>query len=628
MKLRYTLFLAIIPVLLTACNFSLAQDVTPPPGYIAPTPAPTLGPLYPASAPDVSNGAVIFVEKCAACHGNTGLGDGEQGKQLPFKVAPLGLPDFAQNAKPSDWFIRVTQGNLERFMPPFASLNDQERWDVVAYALTLHTTPEQLELGKNLFEARCTADCADKFSNLEMMSALSENELVEMIKNGEGSFGPDLAGDEALAVAMYIRTQTFAAPIAQPTPFDQTQGEPVPAVETPVSAEAGTPSAEITPVDGTQVAVVTEAVVVAGVGNVSGTIDNQTGADLPSNVKVTLSGLEHGVDASSGPQEILTLEGNVNADGTFVFENVEIPENRIYVAKVDVNGLTYQSDFAVVEAGMTELVLPPITVYTATEDISGLKIESLQMFFDFAGEGTAQIFAVYSITNTGTETVLVNMGTEQIVPFIAFPEGAEKLGYEAAQDSAPFVPTDNGFAMPPSDIPYGLIAFASIPKTKEITISQPALLPINGLTIFLPEGMEANGDVLTDGGIQAIQTTNFHVYTAQGLSKDENFEFTITGKPETTAVNPDVTQNKTILIGAGVFGVVLILAGVWMFMRDRKRTEEVDEEGQDDEIEFDDPESIMDAIIALDDLHRAGKLSDETHQTRRNELKNALKRKS
>ncbi len=92
--------------------------------------------------------------------------------------------------------------------------------------------------------------------------------------------------------------------------------------------------------------------------------------------------------------------------------------------------------------------------------------------------------------------MVVNMGTDQIVPFIAFPEGAEKLGYEAAQDSAPFVPTADGFAMPPSETPYGLIAFASIPKAKEITISQPALLPINGLTLFLPEGMEANGDII------------------------------------------------------------------------------------------------------------------------------------
>ncbi len=299
MKLRHTILLAIITILLTACNFTLAQDVTPPPDYVPPTPAPTLGPLYPASAPDVANGAAIYVEKCAACHGETGLGDGEQGKQLPVKVAALGLPDFAQNAKPSDWFIQVTQGNLERFMPPFASLNDQERWDVAYYALTLHTTPEQIELGKNLFDANCTADCADKFSNLEMMSALSENDIVEMIKKGEGNFGPDLTDDEATAVAMYIRTLTFAASLAQPTT--------APAAETPVSAEAGTPSAETTPVDGTQVAVTPEAVAVAGVGNVSGTIDNQTGADLPSDIKVKLTAYEHGIDPSAGPQEIAYL---------------------------------------------------------------------------------------------------------------------------------------------------------------------------------------------------------------------------------------------------------------------------------------------------------------------------------
>ena len=44
--------------------------------------------------------------------------------------------------------------------------------------------------------------------------------------------------------------------------------------------------------------------------------------------------------------------------------------------------------------------------------------------------------------------------------------------------------------------------------------------------------------------------------------------------------------------------------------------------------EFDDPESLMDAIIAVDDLHRAGKLSDEAYQKRRDELKSVLKRKS
>ena len=616
MKLRYTILLATTAILLTACNFTLAADVTPPPDYVPPTPAPTLGPLYPASAPDVSNGAAIYVEKCAACHGETGLGDGEQGKQLPVKVAPIGLPDFAQKALPSAWFTQVTQGNLDRFMPPFSSLNDQERWDVVSYALTLHTTPDQIEIGKSLFETSC-ADCAKNFSNLEMMSALSEDDLIQIVKEGKGdipAFGKSFTDDEALAVATYLRTLTFAAPHAQAT----TTG-------TPVSAEAGTPSAEITPVDGTQAAVTPEAVI-AGMGNVSGTIENQTGADLPSDIKVKLTAFEHGADPSTGPQETASFEAAVNADGTYIFENIEIPENRIYKAEVEVNSLTYQSEFAIVKAGMTELIIPPIVVYATTEDFSALKIESVQIFFDFANADTVQIFAVYTINNTGDKTIIINMGDSQVVPFIASPEGAGGLGYEASQDSAPFVQTANGFAMPPNKTPYGLIAFASIPKEKEIAISQPARLPINSITLFLPEGMEAKGKTLTDKGLRAMQTMNFHVYSASGLKKDESIDFTVTGEPKTTAASPDITQNKSLLIGIGSFGVVLILAGAWMYMRDRrKREEEVDDEESD---ELDDPESLMDAIIAVDDLHRAGKLSDEAYQQRRNELKNALKRKS
>ena len=44
--------------------------------------------------------------------------------------------------------MMVTLGNIENFMPPFASLSDQERWDVVAYAQSLSTTSEQISQGE------------------------------------------------------------------------------------------------------------------------------------------------------------------------------------------------------------------------------------------------------------------------------------------------------------------------------------------------------------------------------------------------------------------------------------------------------------------------------------------------
>jgi mono/diheme cytochrome c family protein len=612
MKLRHFIFLAIITVLLTACNFTLAEDVTPPPDYVPPTPVPTIGPLYPASAPDAKNGAAIYAEKCAACHGDTGLGDGVQGKQLPVPVAALGLPATAQQALPSAWYTMVTQGNLEKFMPPFASLSNQERWDVVAYALALHTTPDQIEKGKSLFEANC-ADCAKTFSNQKMMSALSENDLAKLIKNGEGNipaFGSTFTDDEALAVAAYIRSLTFAVPAALTV---------VPVTQTSVSTDSVTPSAETTPL----AEVAPEATTVVSTGKVSGSIENKSGIALPSDIKVTLHGYEHSGDMNAGPQEIATLEGVVNPNGTFVFENVEILENLIYLAEVDIDGLIYKSEFAIAKAGMTDLSLTPILVYPTTEDFSALKIESLQIFFDLANADTAQIFEVYSIINTSDRTVIVKMPDEK-VPFIAFPAGAKGLGYEATQDTASFMQIDNGFAMPPSEKPYGLIVYSSIANEKEIAISQAALMPVSGITLLIPEGVKVEGKTLTDSGTQAMGTMNFHAYKASGLDKGESIDFTLKGQPQNTAVNPDVTQNKNLLIGIGALGVALILAGGWMYMRDRNRLEEVND---DEEDEFENPESLMDAIIALDDLHRAGKIPDEAHQQRRSELKDALKKK-
>jgi len=74
MKFSNALPVLAAAVFLTACNFTLAEDIPPPPGMFAPTPMPTLGPLYPSSPPDVKNGAAIFASAACRCHGATGLG--------------------------------------------------------------------------------------------------------------------------------------------------------------------------------------------------------------------------------------------------------------------------------------------------------------------------------------------------------------------------------------------------------------------------------------------------------------------------------------------------------------------------------------------------------------------------
>ncbi len=287
MKFRFIIILIILATLLSACNLTLAEDVTPPPGYIAPTPLPTLGPLYPAQIPSVETGALIYVEKCAPCHGATGLGDGEKGIQLGVTVRAFGLPEIARSASPAQYYTSVTRGNIERFMPPFASLNDQQRWDVVSYVLTLHTTPEQIAKGRELFEANCKNCSTDFFKNQEQMSELSAVELARLIRQGNAevpAFGANLEDNDLWAIAAYLRTLSFnTAPLAQPTV--------VPVTQTPVAADSGTPSAEgeATPV------------IQAGFGTISGSIDNKTGANLPSDLVITLRAFDHGgADPSLG----------------------------------------------------------------------------------------------------------------------------------------------------------------------------------------------------------------------------------------------------------------------------------------------------------------------------------------
>ena len=609
--------------LLSACNFTLAQDVTPPPGYVPPTPMPTLGPLFPAQAPSTQNGAMIFAEKCAPCHGVTGLGDGEQGIQLNVTVPAFGLPEIARPASPAGWYAVVTQGRMDRFMPPFASLSDQERWDVVAFAMTLHISEEEIARGKELFETKCANCSTDFFRDQEKMSGLSGVELARIVKQGNDqvpAFGADLSEDEMWAVADYLRTLSFdtapvvAAPQASATP------ESVTVLETPA---AGT--AQATEVQGTAVAR-------AGFGTVSGSIDNQTGKDLPSGLIVTLRGYDHGTDPSQGPQEVFSQEGTANSDGSFVFENIEFPLNRIFIAELNVDGLLLKSDFAIVKEGNTSLSLPAIPLYNQTEDTSRLIVDEARIFFEY-GTDTIQVFNVYSFRNPGDEMIVVKLDANGQVPFIKPPAGGSGVGYERMQDSAPFMQTDTGFAVPPSEKSYGLLTFASVPKSQEFNFSQEFVLPVASVTAFVPEGIKIQSDTSIDVGVQTIQDFKFQIYELGAVDQGGKLNLAVSGTPldpatsSTSASAPtEVTSNRNLLIGAGALGLALILAGGWMYLRDRRADRGSGAGDEDNEAdEFESSEDVIDAILALDDLHRAGKISDEAYHKRRAELKEILK---
>lgn len=632
MKLRTIIFTALIALLLAACNFSMAQDVTPPPDYVPPSPAPTPGPLFPAQAPDAQNGGVIYAEKCADCHGITGLGDGPQGKQLPVSVPPLALPEVAWKTAPADWFLTVTLGNIDSFMPPFASLTDQERWDVVTYAQSLSSPPEQISQGEGLFSDNCAECPTDFFTDQTQMALLSTDDLASLLADGgDGipALGESLSEDELGAVAAYLRTLTYAASSPTPEPAPATasspQGEAPESAQTASSPQGESPSADETPIDGEQVEAALEAPpLAAGFGPVSGMLINGSGGDAPSGQRVSLLGFEHATDAGGAPLEVVNETVASGATGAFLFEDVDISEDRIFLVETKYQGITFQSELAFSEAGMTELTFPDLMLYESTTDSGGLVVEQLHVSFDMAVEDGVQVFELFTISNLGSKAyTFTTDGTS--LPFIPLPEGAVNIGLELSQDSAPLLTTEDGFAILPSEDFYSLIAFFTMPYDKKLTLSQPLALPVRSMLVIAPEGIQVKSDHLTDEGLQQNeQGFNVQMYSGGGLNAGDLLEMTLSGRVKSAATTGDESDNKqTLLIGAGAFGVLLIMAGVWMFLRNRDNMDEDDFE--DDEAAFETTEEVMDAIIALDDLHRAKKIPDEAYQKRRAELKEILK---
>jgi mono/diheme cytochrome c family protein len=139
---RWLLFLLILVLgISSACGVDLAGDPvivgTVPAQMFVATEAPVaVNP--PAVAPDLAVGAAVYAENCVRCHGEFGAGDGE----FVTSGQITEIPDFTDLATtegktPVEYYSVVTLGRLDKLMPPFPSLSDEERWSVANYVFSL-----------------------------------------------------------------------------------------------------------------------------------------------------------------------------------------------------------------------------------------------------------------------------------------------------------------------------------------------------------------------------------------------------------------------------------------------------------------------------------------------------------
>lgn len=614
-------------------GFSLAADITPPPDYTPPAPeqaspviASTAFPLLP---PDPKNGEAIYVVKCLPCHGATGLGDGPQASNLSSRPAEIGSPDFARKSRPADWYQIVTDGNLKKFMPGFqGSLDDRQRWDVVAYVYTLSTSPKQLEEAKALYTSKCAAchgdtgkgdgpDASGKnvvdWGKQDRLSLVSANMLDQVITSGKNEMPAftDMTVDQRFGLIDYVRSLTFssiqgerASKTATPT-VDPAVGTATP------SADA--PTAEATPESGTAVAF-------TGKVTVKGKISGENGMAVPAGLEVTLLTFE-------GMNQVAELKGTSTADGTFSFE-VDNKDGLTYMAQVKFNEFTYNSDILHAIDIASNTADLPVTIFETTTDPSVLAIDRMHIFFDFSKPATVQVAELFIISNAGSK-VVVAAGPDKPALTFKLPVGAANLQFDNGAIGNRYVETADGFgdlaAIAPGQGQHQVLFSYELPYTDKLDLTMPVPMAVNSAVIMLPQGgIQLKSRQFQASGSRDVQGMTYELFTAANVAAGSDLSVSLSGNPLEGMTGSSTDGTTGLLIGLGVFGVALIAVGVWLF-RQRAAVKLADGPDEEEESPADTEESLLDAILALDDLHQAGKLPDNAYTQRRADLKDRLR---
>ncbi|HEX7327726.1 MAG TPA: copper homeostasis membrane protein CopD [Casimicrobiaceae bacterium] len=94
----------------------------------------------PASDDAIAHGRELFVANCAACHGDSGRGDGAKAASLP--VAPADLTMHGSMHTPGDLWWKIAHGVPGTPMPAFSPrLRDTEIWQLVQYVRAIAGAP-------------------------------------------------------------------------------------------------------------------------------------------------------------------------------------------------------------------------------------------------------------------------------------------------------------------------------------------------------------------------------------------------------------------------------------------------------------------------------------------------------
>ncbi len=567
-------------------------------------PASAQEPLEPAAPPDAHNGLPLFANRCANCHGPQGRGDGELADNLPLPPRDYTDEEFRRTAVPSSLFETITDGRAEGAMPPFGpassnSIDEESRWDLAAAIFSLGTPVEAIENGRVLYEENCLACHGDGGAG-DGPSAGSTAEPVPDLTDLRYWYSRSnemiLAGlqDEALADHTYDLTEDELWDV---TDYART-----------FSYVYADPQAAFKPIE---------------VVSISGQVLNGTTDDIISGGSVLLRAFTPDL------QQVATETAEIGSDGTYTLEVTDAGPDWVYMASAEYGDISFSSNPERLDTGVTQLEMP-IVVYDTTDDPSAIKLDQVHMIMDYDGENI-QVSEIYVVSNLETAVFVGESGVaEQGTLQIGVPAGAQDVAFQRSFQSfenflpaTEVIPNDQGYVdtvpvRPGSGVMNMLVSY-SLPYESNMTVGHPLFYDTSSATIVLPDiGLDIEGvDWSSEGSQQMGDMGSFSSYSHPALAAGEAISFTVTGRPSASAsavVGGSVDNN---LVGVVIGGVALLLAAVGAIFAVQKWRSDEEEAAT---VHADQVESLLYAVVALDNAYEAGKVEPAQYHERRADL--------
>ena len=178
--------------------------------------------LLPVFRPDSAEGARVFAQACASCHGDAGRGDGVAGVGLDPPPSNLTDRGMLSDQSPLDFYRKVLIGVSGTAMPGFEGrLTEDEIWSVAWHATRMRYSAADVANGEALFWSRCpdcprddrlllAAQLPSAAADADVAAATSDEELlramqVSVVASDQTSGNPF---DESLVA--FLRTLPFA----------------------------------------------------------------------------------------------------------------------------------------------------------------------------------------------------------------------------------------------------------------------------------------------------------------------------------------------------------------------------------------------------------------------------------